>query len=730
MGIFAKQIDKQRRLDEEELEEAYAKLAASVSTSKQIPRKHTIQDARAIDFACEQILRTFNLEPADVPPDVEDSYERLERALAPTGVMMRSVRLERGWWRNATGAYLGRLKQGTPVAIIPAGLRGYAYVDPITKEKVAINRKVEETIEPDALCFYGPLPAESLTPTGLVVHILKSLGAFDYAVIVLATLVVTAAGLAPIIATKLLFSVIIPSGSASLILPFIFMFIGMIWGQALYKLVSSLLSARISTRLKLILESSIYGRIMFLETSFFKKEPPGSIASRLLGIPELASSLCKAVFEVGLTALMSLIYIFQILRYTPSLALPAFVTFLIEVVLATIALRANEGRYLRRMEWTAKLSGIVPDLLHGIQKIKLGGAESRAFAYWVNHYARSSRVRILIPTLTGAAPSLIPLIASLGIVVIYGIAVTTGVATDDFMAFNAAFGAAAGAINALSTSIPTIAKIKPRLEALRPILEAKPESLGNKRQVESIDGSVTVSNISFRYDKDLPLVLDNVSFRVRAGEYVAIVGHTGCGKSTLMRVLLGFEQPQKGTVQYGPYDIDKVDVRSVRRHMGVVLQDGKLFSGDLFSNITVANPTATLDDAWEAAELADIADDIRAMPMGMHTLVGANGGGFSGGQRQRIMIARAVCGKPSVLLLDEATSALDNVAQQHVTEALDRLDCTRIVIAHRLSTIRSCDRIIMLDKGHIVEEGSYEELVARGGAFADLVRRQRLEDEI
>jgi ABC-type bacteriocin/lantibiotic exporter with double-glycine peptidase domain len=224
-------------------------------------------------------------------------------------------------------------------------------------------------------------------------------------------------------------------------------------------------------------------------------------------------------------------------------------------------------------------------------------------------------------------------------------------------------------------------------------------------------------------------VLRDLSFRVRPGEYVAFVGKSGCGKSTILRLLLGFETPERGTIFYGPHDVSKTNLRSLRNHIGTVMQDGKLFMGDIFSNITISTPTATLDDAWEAAEIAGIADDIRKMPMGMQTLVTEGGGGVSGGQRQRIMIARAVCGRRRILMFDEATSALDNKTQKHVSDALEELKCTRVVVAHRLSTVRHCDRILVVDDGHIAEEGTYEELLAKNGLFAELVARQRLDED-
>jgi ABC-type bacteriocin/lantibiotic exporter with double-glycine peptidase domain len=210
---------------------------------------------------------------------------------------------------------------------------------------------------------------------------------------------------------------------------------------------------------------------------------------------------------------------------------------------------------------------------------------------------------------------------------------------------------------------------------------------------------------------------------------VAIVGKTGCGKSTLMRLLLGFETPQKGAVYYDGRDLKTLDLKSLRRRIGSVMQNGKLFMGDIFSNITVSAPWLTPDDAWEAAELAGLAEDIREMPMGMYTLISEGQGGISGGQRQRLFIARAVAPKPKILLFDEATSALDNLTQKQVSDALDQMKCTRVVIAHRLSTIRQCDRIIVLDQGKIIEDGSYEELIERNGFFAELVSRQRLDEE-
>ncbi len=284
-----------------------------------------------------------------------------------------------------------------------------------------------------------------------------------------------------------------------------------------------------------------------------------------------------------------------------------------------------------------------------------------------------------------------------------------------------------GGFSLLIESSGILAEIYAIFFTIRPILEEIPEVAEEKKVVTSLSGGIELNNVSFRYKEDMPLILDNLSLKICPGQYVAIVGRTGSGKSTLMRLLLGFEKPLKGDVYFDGKDLSRLDLKSLRKFMGVVLQNGKLFQGDIFSNITISSSNPTMEQAWEAAKIAGIAEDIRSMPMGMNTIVSEGGGGFSGGQKQRLLIARAVASKPKVLLFDEATSALDNIAQKQVSEALGNLNCTRIVIAHRLSTIMQCDRIVVLDHGHIVEDGTYDDLLKENGFFADLVKRQRVD---
>lgn len=728
MGWFEEQIEMRRRMDEEEMEDSLARLAASVMSGEHAPR-FSPDNAVAADSAVESLLAYYGARPSAVPDDVSDPLERIDYATRSTGVMRRPVRLAGAWWKDASGAYLGMLEDGTPVALMPCSPRGYGYLDPTTHKRVRISARTVGNIQEDAICFYRPLPQRELGVSDVLQFMVRSLDWGDYVATLVAAVVSTAIGLLPAIASKLLFLRIIPSGMPSLILPIAALLLGMTLSQALIQITSSVILARLQTKLKVQMEAATYARMLLLQPSFFKSYASGDLTCRLMSMSQLVDTISQAVIETGLTSLLSLAYVFQAVAFAPQLVAPALFVVLAEVG-ATVLVTLSTMRYNRRqMEASAKLSGVTPSLLRGIQKIKLAGAERRAFSHWAREYANVADASYKRPALLVSAPALIPLTGSMGTVLIYWLAATTNVSVADYMAFNTAFGSVSGTIVALAGTSTTISTIRPLLELVEPIMHAVPEALSTQRQVSHITGSIEMSNVSFRYADNLPLVLNNVSLKIRPGEFVAIVGRTGCGKSTLMRLLLGFEQPVKGAIYYDGQDISGVDIRSLRKHVGVVMQNGSLFQGEILMNIIVSTPKATIADAWEAAQIAGVDDDIQKMPMGMQTLLSEGGGGISGGQRQRILIARAVCGKPKVLMLDEATSALDNVTQRHVSDALAGLSCTRIVIAHRLSTIRYADRIIMLDQGKIVESGTYDELVALGGAFANLVARQQIEGE-
>ena len=436
--------------------------------------------------------------------------------------------------------------------------------------------------------------------------------------------------------------------------------------------------------------------------------------------------LQDTIMNTGLTAVFSIVYVVQITRYSKALAVAAVAILLLNLVYTMVSSILQLGYSRKRLAASAKLSGMVFALFSGIQKIKLSGSEKRMFGRWAKTYKTSADLEYNPPIIIRLAPVFTVIFTFGNLLVLYYIAAVTGVSAADYMAFTTSYGLVSTAIMGLSSITNVISDIKPAMEMVEPIMKTMPEVEENKKAVTKLNGSIELSNISFQYSPDGPKIIDNLSLKIRPNQYVAIVGKTGCGKSTLMRILLGFEKPQTGSVYFDGKDLDSLDVKSVRRNIGVVMQNSSLFAGDIYSNIVVSAPWLDLEDAWEAARMAGIAEDIQRMPMNMHTVISEGSGGISGGQKQRIMIARAIAPKPKIIMFDEATSALDNITQKQVSESLSGLRSTRIVIAHRLSTIKQCDRIIYLEDGKIAEDGTFDQLVALNGKFAELVRRQMI----
>ena len=495
----------------------------------------------------------------------------------------------------------------------------------------------------------------------------------------------------------------------------------------IFGVIKSMLLTRVNAKMDASVSAAAMMRIISLPADFFRGFASGELAERAQNISALCDQMVNVLLSAGLTGVFSLVYIAQIFAYAPALTGPALGIILATVIFSAVSAFVQMRLSRRSMELTAKERGMSYALIAGVQKIKLAGAEKRAFSRWARLFAQGAAVTYNPPLFIKLNGVIMTAITLAGTIIMYYGAVRSGVTIADYYAFTGAYGMVSGAFSSLAGIALTAAQFKPIYELARPILETVPETGEDREIVTRLSGGIELSHVTFRYTETMPPVLNNLSLKIRPGQYVAIVGPTGCGKSTLLRLLLGFETPQKGAVYYDGRDISRLDLKSLRRKMGVVMQDGKLFRGDIYSNIAVAAPGLSMDEAWEAAEIAGLAEDIRQMPMGMFTMLSEGGAGISGGQRQRLMIARAVAGKPRILMFDEATSALDNITQKHVSEALDALKCTRIVIAHRLSTIRRCDRILYLEGGRIAEDGSYDELMALKGKFTSLVERQQLD---
>lgn len=726
MGWFNEQIKQRKKNDEDLFSEAFAELADAVLGTK-ISAAYA-DDRENTDRAILEILRFYKVKPRPVPDSIVDFRDRLEYLIRPAGVMCRTVELEKGWYKDCIGALLGtRQDDGSAVVFLPKGLSGYVYYDPSSGKWIRLSRKNAELFDLEAICFYQPFPLKKLTVATLARYVAGTLSAADFILIALATLATTAIGLLTPKLNSLLMGTVANSQNYRLLFGITVFMISVGISSLLMESVKSLLMTRINTKMTLSVQAATMMRVLSLPADFFKKYSSGELFSRTQQVQTLCTMIVSTVLGTGLTSLFSLLYITQIFAYAPSLVIPALCVILATLIFSLVTTFWQMRYTKKRMEVAAQESGMTYALIGGVQKIKLAGAEKRMFARWAKLYANQLTLNYRAPLFLRASGAFAAIIASVGMFVMYFTAVQSGISVSDYYAFNSAYGMVSGAFLSLAGIATTLAQFKPIIEMAKPIMDTVPEISEGKSMVDKLSGGIEISNVSFRYHENMPYVLDNLSLKIRPGQYVAIVGATGCGKSTLLRLLLGFETPQKGSVYYDGKDLSTLDMKSLRSHIGVVMQNGKLFQGDIYTNITISAPQLSVADAWEAAEMAGIAEDIRRMPMGMHTIISEGSGGVSGGQKQRLMIARAIAPKPKVLMFDEATSALDNITQKVVSDSLDKLKCTRIVIAHRLSTIKACDRILYLENGGILEDGTYDELIAKDGKFAELVQRQQLE---
>ena len=674
--------------------------------------------------AISELLHVFHLDPDDWPERLTEPEEILDYFMTPAGIMQRKVELTDDWYHHAIGIYLASTKDGRLIVLMPR--RGhYEYLDHATGMTVRVTARNAADISHEATCFYRPLPQRPLTVRDLLAFTFKELSVYDYLAITLIILSLIGLSMFTPVVTRYLLSQVIYADNLAPLISVGFLLITVSVSTMLMTIAREIAMNKILIKTDVSIRAAVMMRLISLPATFFRGYSTAELATRAQTINGLCTSICHALFSSGVTALLSLIYVIQIFHMTPKLAVPSLTVILVMSLFIAIAVWLQMGVTEKQLRYNSVQHGILYSYITNIEKIKTAAMEKRVFSTWLNAYRKSAEPQYNPPKLLVLRPVFTAGIPLLGTLWFYQIAVSSHITPSSFMGFQASFGLLLAAFTQLFDVVQNIAMIRPILNNVKPILDAVPELTDNKKNVGTLTGAITLTGVSFHYGDSGVQVLKDLNLSIRSGEYVAIVGRSGCGKSTLMRLLIGFEKPQTGTVCYDGYDIRSVNIQSLRRRIGCVMQNDRLFPGNILSNIAISCPGLTEEEAWQAAETAGIADDIRAMPMGMHTLISEGSSCISGGQRQRLIIARAVASKPKILLMDEATSALDNLTQKAVSEALDKLNVTRIVIAHRLSTVRNCSRILVLDEGRIAESGTYDELIAKNGLFAELIRFQQ-----
>ena len=690
-------------------------------------KRTTAADADASYAACRLVAEAAGItlaKPAQSGTE-SDRIDPVERAALASRVRTRAVRLDGRWWRDDVGPLVGhRALSGAPVALLWRR-GGYVAVHPATGRETPIEKANAAEFEPRAVMFYRPLPDKALSPLGLLRFSMRGTRG-DLGGLLLAGLVTVAIGALVPIATGKVLGEYVPKAQTDLIAQVCLAVMISAVVSAAFTLLENLTVLRLEGRIEATLQPAVWDRLLRLPTKFFTQRSTGELASAAMGVSAMRRLLAGVGPVVAQSVTVGAMNLGLLFWYSVPMALAAL-AMLVVIAALFLGLGLWQVRWQRRLVVLGnKLNNQAFQTLRGLPKLRVAAAENYAYAAWAGEFARSRELQQKvgrIKNLTSVLGSVyLPVCTLLMFMLLAGPA-RGAMDAAAFLAFNTSVTMLLTSVTQLTGSFVSAVAALPLFEEIKPVLQAAPEVRAASTRPGPLSGAVEARRLSFRYADDGPLVLDDVSFAVRPGEFVAIVGPSGCGKSTLLRLLIGFDKPVSGSVLYDGQDLGALDQSAVRRQCGVVLQHAQPFTGSILDVICGTEPY-TPEEAMAAAEMAGLAEDIKRMPMGLHTIV-AGSGAISGGQRQRLMIAQALIRRPRILFFDEATSALDNDTQRTVIESTRKLNATRIVIAHRLSTVMDADRVIVMEDGKVAQQGPPAQLLAdTGGRLHELVRRQ------
>ncbi len=676
--------------------------------------------------ACRLVGEKLGIEVKEPPGPAKSKREPLDLIARASRFRTRQVLLKGEWWRKDNGPLLAWMAEDKrPVALLPVSAKTYALHDPGKGISIPVNRHAAGAIAPFAATFHRPLPDRPVAGRDLLkISLFGCAG--ELKIVFLLAIVGSLLGLLTPIATGIIYSSVIPAANRSLLSQIAFILATLTLTTTMFEITKGIAMLRVESKMDTSLQSGVMDRLLSLPAPFFRQFTTGDLTDRTLGINQMRQALSGVATQSILSGIFSISNVLLLFWYDWRLALVAIVMVLIGAV-CTGSMSYAQVRLQRKLrDIQGATSGLILQFINGIAKLRVTGTEDHAFAIWARRFAaykavsmKAGNIKNMLATFNAAFPTLSLMAIFACIVFVRGEKMSLG----NFTSFNAAFTSFQSALLQMSMAVIGILNVIPLYERAKPILETLPEVDVTKASPGVVTGDIEISHVYFRYSEDGPYVLHDVSLSMRSGEFVAIVGSSGSGKSTLLRLLMGFETPASGVIYYDDQDISSLDIREVRSQTGVVLQNGKTMAGSIFQNIVGAS-SLTLEDAWEAARQAGFENDVKEMPMQMNTVLTPGAETLSGGQRQRLLVARAIVNKPRILFFDEATSALDNQTQAIVSRSLEKLQATRVVIAHRLSTIMNADRIYVLEKGHLVQHGTYEELMKQEGPFAELAKRQ------
>jgi ABC-type bacteriocin/lantibiotic exporter with double-glycine peptidase domain len=623
------------------------------------------------------------------------------------------------------------------VVVTRANADGLRIIDPAVGRRSVPADQVPTLLGEHALCFVpgpaGPsMPAADTASPSIIRSTLRATSGSVRrmgALLLAASLVLQAIGLVLPIGVAALFDYVLPTRESGLLPVLMLAAVGLILAQFILGHLRSGLLVGFQADVDQQLMTRLFGHLLSLPFRFFATRSSSDLLQRLSSSILLRELISAQLLAALIDGLFVLVYLILLTLRDPTFAVIAAAIGIIEVGAALAVQRRLMSLRHQHLTVQAEAEGLLIEALTGIATVKAMGVEDKVYGSWLTRYrhaltvdCQQSRLAALADnvgaTVRVGAPLLLLIVGTWRM---FSGSLTLG----EMMAAQTLAMSMLIPLTSLVSSTQVLLSITSHVQRLQDVFSAEPEvRSGESRVPITLDGRIELNQVSFRYDDHGPWVLRDLELTIEPGQRVALVGASGGGKSTLALLLLGLLPPTTGEIRIAGRSLAELEPTSVRRQIGIVMQDSFIFRDSIRHNIALNAPDSDLQEIEAAAAIAALDRDIAAMPMGYDTMVSERGTALSGGQRQRLALARAVLTRPRVLILDEATSHLDAATEQQVAGAIATLQCTQIIVAHRLSTVRTADLIVVLHEGQIAERGSHADLLAAGGRYADLVLAQ------
>jgi len=655
---------------------------------------------------CEYWGIEVNLPPMNV---IEALGDPVEEILYLSDIRHKEVTLQKKWWKYNNGALLGKLKDGTPVGILPHTISGYRLYNPKNNTTTKISAKNAIDIDSCAIAVFRTFPAQHIK-IGRLAQFMHRENLYKEAIIILlCSLAASIIQVIPAILSEEVFNTIVPGNMRGLLIEIVLILIIFETVNIGFSIMMNLGISRIGTKSGLAVHSALCDRLIHLKMSFFNKYTAGELLQKIKRLERMKKLFLEDNLKVIAYNVFMVVQVAVLFRYcaeiTPYILIMFAGMFFIHVIVYVKKYKHNK----KLIDIENRAATFTQQSIQGIHRVMASRAQERIYNIWNSLEMEKRNHRNRLKENDNVLESLWSAFVMFSPAVVYLLIMQAGVTMGAFIAYIATFFILQNTVKEFLKVLSTSPELISIYQNIKPILESEPEYGTFKSVPANISGTLEFNHVSFRYSEFGRTVVDDVSFSVSEGESLGILGPSGSGKSTILKLMIGLYGLTSGKIYYGGYDMETINTRYLRKNLGVVVQNGHLTIGDIYSNITADNVAMNEEQALELVKMVGLEETVVTLPDGLYTRLEDRN--LSPGETQKILIARAIAKRGKFIFFDEATSNLDNDSQSRVFRTLQNIPATKIIIAQRVESVKTCDKIIVVDRGKIIRQGKYEEMV-------------------